>query len=259
MENRWNLKNKKALITGATRGIGKAIAEEFLDLGAEIFIVSRNKEETEEQVNNYISSGLKASGMKCDVSKKDDREKLFTEINSSWGKLDLLINNAGTNTRKKTLENSEEDYDHLMNLNAKSVFELCKAFHPLLQRSGDASIVNITSVAGLTSVGTGSPYAISKAAVNHFTSYLAVEWAKDNIRVNAVAPWYIRTSLTGPVLKDPQKLNAVISRTPLNRIGEPEEVAAAAAFLCMPAASYITGECISVDGGFLKHGFSMER
>lgn len=257
MKNRWTLKYKKALITGATHGIGRAIAEEFLDLGAEIFIISRDQKETEEQVRNYISKGFIASGLKCDVTYKEDREKLFKEINSKWGVLDILINNAGTNTRKKTLENSEEDYDQLMNLNAKSVFELCKLFHPLLKKSGDASIVNITSVAGVTSVGTGSPYAISKAAVNHFTKYLSVEWAKDNIRVNAVAPWYIRTSLTGPVLKDPQKLNAILSRTPMNRIGAPEEVAAAAAFLSMPAASYITGECIAVDGGFLKYGFSV--
>ena len=128
-------------------------------------------------------------------------------------------------------------------------------FHPLLKNSGDASIVNIVSVAGITSVGTGSPYAISKAGIIHFTKYLAVEWAGDSIRVNAVAPWYIRTSLTEPVLKDPGYLKAVLDRTPMKRIGEPEEVAAAVAFLSMPAASYITGECISVDGGFLKYGF----
>ncbi|MBK8551830.1 MAG: SDR family oxidoreductase [Ignavibacteria bacterium] len=255
MKNRWSLKNKKALITGATRGIGKAIAEEFLGFEAEVFIVSRNQKETDDLVRLHADKGYKIYGMKCDVTNKKDREKLFEKINIQWGSLDILVNNAGTNTRKKTLENTEEDFDKLMELNLKSVFELSRMFHPLLIKSGEASIVNIASVAGMTSVGTGSPYAISKAALIHFTKYLAVEWAKDSIRVNAVAPWYIRTPLAETVLKNPDYLKNILSRTPMNRIGEPEEVAAAVAFLSMPASSYITGECISVDGGFLKYGF----
>ncbi|MCY7361699.1 MAG: SDR family oxidoreductase, partial [Ignavibacteria bacterium] len=154
-------------------------------------------------------------------------------------------------------------YDKIMDLNAKSMFELCKLFHPLMIKTSInadtnySSIVNIVSVAGITSVGTGSPYAISKAGMIHFTRYLSVEWAKDGIRVNAVAPWYIKTSLTEPVLKNPEYLEKILSRTPMQRVGEPVEVAAAVAFLSMPAASYITGECISVDGGFLKYGFGM--
>lgn len=255
MKNHWSLKNKKALITGATRGIGKAAVEEFLELGAEVFIVSRNQEDIEEELKDYKIKGYKVEGMKCDVTLKQDREKLFREIKSFWGSLDILVNNAGTNTRKITLENTEEDFDKLLELNLKSVFELCKMFHPLLKKSGDASIVNVVSVAGITSVGTGSPYAMSKAALIHFTKYIAVEWAEDNIRTNAVAPWYIRTSLTEPVIKNPEYLKSILERTPMKRIGEPEEVAAVIAFLSMPAASYITGECISVDGGFLKYGF----
>lgn len=255
MKDRWSLKNKKALITGATRGIGKASVEEFLKFGAEVFILSRNQKDIEAQLRSYEAKGFKADGMKCDVTLKSDRERLFKKIKSCWGSLDILVNNAGTNTRKKTLENTEEDFDKLIDLNLKSVFELCKMFHPLLKKSGDASIVNVVSVAGLTSVGTGSPYAMTKAALIHFTKYISVEWAKDKIRANAVAPWYIRTSLTQPVIKNPEYLKSVLERTPMKRIGEPGEVAAVIAFLSMPAASYVTGECISVDGGFLKYGF----
>ncbi|MEO8211389.1 MAG: SDR family oxidoreductase, partial [bacterium] len=251
MKSSWSLKNKKALITGATRGIGKATVEELLELGAEVFIISRNENDIEEELKVYKDKGYKAEGMKCDVTLKSDREKLFQKIKSNWKGLDILVNNAGTNTRKKTLENSEEDFDKLIDLNMKSVFELCKIFHPLLKNSGDASIVNVVSVAGITSVGTGSTYAMSKAALIHFSKYLAVEWAKDSIRVNAVAPWYIRTSLTEPVIKNQEYLNSILARTPMNRIGEPGEVASVVAFLCMPAASYVTGECIAVDGGFL--------
>jgi Tropinone reductase 1 len=254
MNDKWTLRNKKALVTGATRGIGKAVTEEFLRLGGELFIVSRSQKDVDELVGFHKKQKHRISGMKCDVSVRKGREALLRKIDKDWGKLDILINNAGTNTRKKTLESSEADYDSLMNLNMKSVFDLCRMFHPLLKKSGNATIVNITSVAGITSVGTGSPYAMSKAAINHLTRYLSVEWAEDGIRVNAVAPWYIKTSLTEPVLKDPEKYRAIIDRTPMRRAGEPEEVAAAAAFLSMNAASFITGEIITVDGGFLKYG-----
>ena len=254
MKNRWTLKNKKALVTGATRGIGRAITEEFLELGAEVFIVSRSQRDVDNLIRKFKKKNYGISGIKCDVSDKEEREFLFKKIKKDWGRLDILVNNAGTNTRKKTLENSEEDFDKLMNLNMDSVFDLCKKFHPLLKRSGKGSIVNITSVAGITSVGTGSPYAMTKAAINHLTGYLAVEWAEDKIRVNAVAPWYIKTSLTMPVLKDPIKLKAILDRTPMKRAGEPEEVAAVAAFLSMDAASFVTGEVIAADGGFLKYG-----
>jgi len=241
MNKRWTLKNKKALVTGASKGIGKAIAEEFRSLGADVFSISRT----------YTG----VSGMKCDVTSEKDRKKLFNEISKHWGKLDILVNNAGTNNRKQILESTKQDYEQLFSLNVDAVFELCKLFYPLLKESGNASIVNIASVAGFTFVGTSVTYAMTKAAVTQLTRYLSVEWAKDNIRVNAVAPWYIRTPLTEKYIKSKEYYNKITSRTPLNRAGEPIEVASAVAFLCMPAASYITGECISVDGGFLKYGF----
>lgn len=254
MKNRWTLKGKRALVTGATRGIGKAVTAEFLELGAEVFVISRNQKDIDKLVKFYKKKNYKISGMKCDVSNPESREDLINRIKNEFGKLDILVNNAGTNTRKKTLENTEADYNSIINLNMNSVYEMCKKFHPLLKKSGKGSIVNITSVAGITSVSTGSTYAMTKAAINHLTNYLSVEWAEDKIRVNAVAPWYIKTSLTMPVLKDPGKLKAILDRTPMKRAGEPEEVAAAVAFLSMDSASFITGEILSVDGGFLKYG-----
>jgi Tropinone reductase 1 len=131
---------------------------------------------------------------------------------------------------------------------------MCRAAYPLLRKSGDASIVNVVSVAAFRNLGTGTPYAMSKAAVVQMTRAIAAEWAKEGIRVNAIAPWYIRTPLAEPVLKDPVRLEKILSRTPLGRVGEIEEVSGLAAFLCLPAASYITGQCIAVDGGFSVAG-----
>jgi Tropinone reductase 1 len=136
-----------------------------------------------------------------------------------------------------------------------SAFELSRYAYPLLTKHAVSSVVNVGSVSGLTHVRSGAPYGMSKAALHQMTRNLAVEWAEDGVRVNTVAPWYIRTRRTSGKLADPDYLDEVLLRTPMGRIGEPEEVAAAVAFLCLPASSYITGECIAVDGGFLRYGF----
>lgn len=258
MNSRWTLQNKTALVTGGTRGIGKAIAEELLSLGADVFIIGRSEKDMNETIKEFNGKGFVITGKLCDVTNPEQRKGLFKEIEKKWGKLNILINNAGRNNRLKTLDTSEEDLKDLIDINMVSYYEMSKLFHPLLKKSGDGAIVNVSSVAGAISVGTGSSYAMTKGGINQLTKYLAVEWAKDNIRVNAVAPWYIMTALTAPLLNKKEYLDKVLSRTPMNRVGETSEVATAAAFLCMPASSYITGECIAVDGGFLKFGFSME-
>ena len=143
----------------------------------------------------------------------------------------------------------------LIELNVMSAFEMCRLAHPQLAEHGNAAIVNVSSVSGMTHVRTGSPYDLTKAALAQLTKNLACEWAEDGIRVNAVAPWYIRTQRTAVKLANEEYLDEVLERTPMGRVGEPEEVAAAIAFLCLPAASYVTGECIAVDGGFLRYGF----
>ena len=139
--------------------------------------------------------------------------------------------------------------------NIRSAFELSRLLYPLLKKSEQANIVYISSVAGQIHLKTGAIYAMTKAAINQLTKNLAVEWAEDKIRVNAVAPWYIKTPLAETVLKDNAYKKSVLNRTPMNKIGEPEDVAAAVSFLCMPASAYITGQIISVDGGFMVNGF----
>ncbi|MCD7469105.1 hypothetical protein HAX54_007901 [Datura stramonium] len=171
------------------------------------------------------------------------------------GKLDILINNVGTNIWKSTVEYTAEDYDHMMATNLESSFHMCQLAHPLLKLCGAGSIVFMSSVAGLVHLSGTSIYGATKGAMNQLTRNLACEWAKDGIRVNGVAPWYINTPLTQHVLEDKAFMEGVISRTPLKRPGEVEEVSSMVAYLCLPAASYVTGQVIAVDGGFTVYGF----
>ncbi|MCD6556942.1 MAG: SDR family oxidoreductase [Bacteroidales bacterium] len=255
MEKRWSLQNKKVLITGATKGIGAAIVKEFADLGAELIIIARNKDKLNTMVNEYSEKGIKISGVAADVSKRNDYKEILEGINNERGELDIFVNNVGTNIRKSAENYSFEDYDFIMNTNLRSAFELSRLLYPFLKKSEQGNIVFISSVAGQIHLKTGAVYAMTKAAINQLTKNLAVEWAGDKIRVNAVAPWYINTPLAETVLKNSDYEKSVLDRTPMNKIGEPEDVAAAVAFLCMPASAYITGQVISVDGGFTINGF----
>ena len=182
----------------------------------------------------------------------------MNEVDSYFGgSLDILVNNVGTNTRKPTIEYTESEYDHIMNTNLKSVYKLCQRSHSYLKNSaeGSASIIMIGSVAGLTGIRSGSIYGMSKAAMAQLTTNLASEWAKDRIRVNNVAPWYIETPLVAPVLSKPEYLKEIHDRTPMGRVGQPDEVSGLVAFLAMSTSTFITGQNIAVDGGFVKNSF----
>jgi Tropinone reductase 1 len=253
--NRWSLDSMKVLITGGTKGIGFAIANEVLERGGSIFILARNPDLLQKRLLVWQHKGYKTYGQPGDITNEADRSDVFEKVEELWGGLDILINNVGMNIRKKAVDYTTKEYNTILTTNLHAAFDLCQRAFILLKKSTFASVVNILSVAGLTHLRTGAPYAMSKAALLQLTRNLAVEWAEDGIRVNAVAPWYTKTPMVEKLLQNRQYFEEIIGRTPLGRIAEPEEIAAVAAFLCMPASSYITGQCIVVDGGFTINGF----
>ncbi|KAK7257831.1 hypothetical protein RIF29_32088 [Crotalaria pallida] len=255
--NRWSLKGMTALVTGGTKGIGRAIVEELAALGARVHTCSRNEAHLNECLDEWVNGkGYQVTGSLCDVTSRTQRITLLETVSSEFdGKLNLLINNAGTNIWRPTLEQTAEDFSTIMTTNLESAYHLSQLAHPLLKASRFGSIVFISSVAGVISLNVGSIYAASKGAIGQLTKNLACEWARDNIRTNCVAPWFIRTPLTEAILNDKDFLGDINSRTPLGRVGEAEEVSSVVAFLCLPASSYMTGQIICVDGGMSVNGF----
>ena len=248
---RWRLTGKHALVTGGTKGIGYAVAQELLHLGATVTIAARTQSDLDSCVTSWRENGCDAHGITADLSTPDSAATLISAMGS---KLDILVNNVGRNIRKPTTEYSADEYRAVLETNLASAFHLCRAAYPLLAQSENASVVNIGSVAGSVAVLSGLPYAMTKAALDQMTRYLAVEWAQNGIRVNAVNPWYTNTPLAAPRLSDPAFVERVLAVTPLKRIADPADIAGAVAFLCLPVARHITGQCLAVDGGFLALG-----
>ena len=248
---RWRLDGQTALVTGASRGIGRACARELLLLGADVLLVARDGDHLEsvreELEDEFPAREVRA--MPADLADSEQRLEIFDWIADLGADLKILVNNVGGNTPKPTLAYHEDEVRALFENNVMSAFAMSRLAHPLLARHAASAIVNIGSVSGLTHVRTGSPYGMTKAALAQLTKNLACEWASDGIRVNAVAPWYIRTQRSEIALADPAYAEEVLERTPLGRIGEPEEFANLLVFLASDAARYISGQAITVDGG----------
>ncbi|MCL7022762.1 hypothetical protein MKW94_025782 [Papaver nudicaule] len=233
MSLRWSLRGMTALVTGGTKGIGHAIVEELDGLGATIHICARNKDGINTRLKEWEAKGYQVTGSVCDVSVPAEREELMKTVSSVFcGKLNILVNSAAAYVFKDTLDFTAEDHSNIMATTFDSSFHFSTLAHPLLKASGSGNIVFISSVAGVVALPMLSNYSACKGAINQLTKSFACEWAKDKIRVNSVAPWVIRT----PPLESNQVMFLV-------------------AFLCLPAASYITGQVICVDGGFTVNGF----
>jgi 3-oxoacyl-[acyl-carrier protein] reductase len=244
------LDNKNAIVTGASRGIGRAIAIDLAKRGAAV-VVNYNASEAaaQEVVQAIVDAGGKAIAVKADVSKADEAAALVKACIDAFGKLDILVNNAGTTRDTLLMTMSEADWDTVIDADLKSVFNCCKAAVRPMIRARGGRIINISSVVGLSGQGGQTNYAAAKAGVIAFTKSLAKEVGSRGVTVNAVAPGFIPTALTN-VLSDEQK-QAITKSTPLGRFGTPEEVAYAVSFLASDEAAFITGVTLSVDGGLV--------
>ncbi len=254
MENLFSLKGKAALITGGSRGIGRAIALAFAEAGADIVISSRNKRppELEKVADEIKAMGKKALSVPAHVGKKEDIQGLVQKTLQAFGKIDILVNNAGANPVLSSMIDLEEDsFEKVLEVNLKGAFLLSKAVaRQMINQGRGGRIINMSSVSGLRARadGTGA-YCISKAAMNMMTQVMARELAPHNILVNAIAPGSIKTEFSRVNWTDPERKAQRIREIEIRRFGEPEEVVGLALFLASEASSFVTGEIIRVDGG----------
>ena len=245
-----NLTNKIALVTGASRGIGRAIALDLAARGATVVVnYNASAAAAEEVVAAITAAGGKATAIQADVSKYEAAQALVKYAVDTYGRLDILVNNAGTTRDTLLMTMKEDDWDHIMATDLKSVFNCCKAASRGMIRQRAGRIVNITSVVGLAGGAGQTNYAAAKAGVIGFTKSMAKEVGSRGITVNCVAPGFIPTALTSVLT--PEQKEMAVKATPLGRFGTPEDVAYAVSFLASDLAAYITGAVLSVDGGLV--------
>ena len=246
------LNGKVAIVTGASRGIGRAIAEIFVREGARVMICGR-KQETLDQVAREIGPAVRA--VACHVGRADQIENLVAATAREFGPVDILVNNAATNISfGPCLKIDEAQFDKMIEVNLKSAFRLIQAVAPGMCERGRGSIINIASIAGLRPQRHSLLYSMTKAALIMMTQSYALELGPQGVRVNAIAPGLIQTTLSEYYWKDESQREAVVSRQPIQRIGQPQDVAQIALLLASDKGSYITGQTLAVDGGFLLPG-----
>ena len=254
---RWSLKGKKILVTGGSKGIGLAVVSEMLSLGAEVLSVARDEDNLKMSARPFIDLGLPLRMLAADTSSTSGMKAILTYIEEDLGGLDTVVSNVGMNIRKKALEYSPEEVALIFNTNLSSSYALVCACYPFLKASSGSAIF-VGSIAGMSAVPTGVPYGATKAALEQITRGLAQEWARDGIRVNNVAPGFIRTPLTTALHSNANFIRQLETQVMLKRFGEPEEIASLIAFLALPAASYITGQTFIADGGVSAVGLHLD-
>jgi NAD(P)-dependent dehydrogenase (short-subunit alcohol dehydrogenase family) len=246
----FDLSGKVALITGATRGIGKSIAEELARAGAKVAICSRKADACEATEKEFRGNGFEVLAKPCNVSRREELQEFVDATTAKWHAIDIVVANAATNPHYGPLtEISDEAFDKIIANNVKSVLWLAGMTLPGMAARGGGSLILVGSIGGILANSVIGAYGISKAAGHHLVRNLAAEWGPKNVRVNAIAPGLVKTEFARALWEDEKRRNERIAATPLRRLGEPRDIGGIAVFLASPAAAFITGQCIVADGG----------
>ncbi|MGB1206030.1 MAG: glucose 1-dehydrogenase [Chitinophagales bacterium] len=248
---RFELVGKVAIITGASKGIGKAIAFALGQAGAKVVVSSRNQAAVDEIAKDFAKQGIQAIGVAAHVGDSAQLDNLVTKTLNIFGGIDIIVNNAATNpVFGPVINTSEMAFDKIMDINVKAPFELSKKAFASMQERGGGSIINISSIGGISPEDYLGVYSVSKAALLSLTKVLGKEWGEYNIRVNAICPGLIKTKFSRALWQDEKILKRFLKNQPIARIGEPEDMAAMALFLASDASTYCTGSVFTADGGY---------
>ena len=258
LQRLFSMEGKAALVTGASSGIGRALAVGLAEAGATVGVNGRNRERAEQTCSMIEEVGGKAFPLIADLTEVEDCRELIARAHADLGRLDTLINCAGANRRKPITDVTQDDFDAIVAVNLRSIYFLSQSAYPIMRDQGGGKIVNIGSLNMFYGLDTVSIYGLSKGGVGQLTKVMAVEWADDNIQVNCIVPGFFLTPLTKNLFADKEKAPWFHKRIRVRRPGNPEELVGAALLLSSDASSYITGQNITVDGGFLAGGSWLE-
>ena len=251
ISNLFSLEGQVALVTGASRGIGKGIAVGLAGAGANLALVARSRSKLIEAQQEIQAIGVQAEIFPCDLSQTGGISELVAAVSASYGRIDILVNNAGTTHRDDAVDFPEERWDDVVKVNLKSVWLLSQQVGRGMIQRGSGKIINIASLLSFSGGIRASAYAASKGGVAQLTKALANEWASKDVNVNAIAPGYIKTDMASALLNDPVRAAELMNRIPAGQFGTPDDIAGAAVFLASEAASYIHGHILTVDGGWM--------